>query len=172
MPQFGRTGAKNAPRDHWPGACLGQSVGRPARLLNTGNFALHHQVFDDIVRIDAVLVRTDVTKCAVEVWRLKVECFQVDVSAAMSLRMGLKGANQGSSNSLATVLRCNPKLLQFATAPPASAYCSANHATGWVAGKAGQRRHFMQRRSSVVELTDAVVNDGRFRGRTTVMRLY
>ena len=78
MPQSDCTGAKNAPRDHLPGACLGQSVGRPARLLNTGNFALHHQVFDDIVRIDAVLVRTDVTKCAVEIWRLKAECFQVE----------------------------------------------------------------------------------------------
>ena len=119
-----------------------------------------------------MLVDAVVPERAVEIWRLKAECFQVEVGAAMSLRMGLKGANQGSSNSLATVLRCNPKLLQFATAPPASAYCAANHATGWVAGKAGQRRHFMQRRSSVVELTDAVVNDGRFRGRTTVMRLY
>lgn len=103
MPQFDRTGAKNAPRDHLPGACLGQSVGRPA-CLNTGNFALHHQVFDDIVRIDAVLVRTDVTKCAVEVWRLKTECFQVELRAAMLLRLGLKGANQSSPNSPSTVL--------------------------------------------------------------------
>jgi len=75
--------------------------------------AFDHEVSDDAVRVDLVLVGHLVAKRLVEPWCLEAEGFQVEAEAAVLSGPTLERANETGSSAPVTRLGLDPKLLEF-----------------------------------------------------------
>jgi hypothetical protein len=131
--------------------------------------AFDHEVSDDAVRVDLVLVGYLIAKRLVEPWCLEAEGFQVEAAAAVLSGPSLERANETGSSAPVTRLGLDPKLLEFTALAPPTTYCTADDLASFISREARQRPNLVQLRRCIVGLTEADVNDVRLGFRQIVV---
>lgn len=130
---------------------------------------LGHEVSDDAVRVDPVLVGHFIAERLVETRRLEVEGFQIEAKAAMIPGSRFERANERGPDALVACLRRDPKLLEFTALTPPTTYGATDDLAIFISGEARQWLNLVQRCRCVVGLTETNVDDVRFGPRQAVV---
>ena len=88
---------------------------------------LNHDVLDDSVRVDLVLVGDGIAHQFIEARRLKTERFEIKGRAAAFPSSSFEGLDELCSDASTAIRRLYPELLQLAALAPPATHSAANY---------------------------------------------